>query len=107
VVGLVFGAVGPDRLFFSGAASFAVGLAYQWFFLTRNNGQTIGKMLLNLRVVKADGSEFTDATAVLRFFGYYINSALIMLGWLIAFVDPNRQGLHDKLAGTYVIKVRK
>jgi uncharacterized RDD family membrane protein YckC len=29
---------------------------------------------------------------------------LLGIGWLWAFFDKDRQGLHDKLAGTYVVK---
>lgn len=85
--------------------SFIIGLAYNWYFWTRQNGQTPGKSVMKIRVVKTDGSPMSDGDAVLRYIGYYINSVLMMLGWLWAFVDSNRQGLHDKIVNTYVVKV--
>jgi uncharacterized RDD family membrane protein YckC len=108
VVGAIGGALGANNSFFlSGVVSLVVGVGYQWIFLTRNHGQTPGKMLLGIRVVKVDGSEITDLDAVMRYIGYTINSALLMLGWIWAFIDTNQQGFHDKLARTYVIKVEK
>jgi uncharacterized RDD family membrane protein YckC len=87
--------------------SFIVGVAYNWYFWTRQNGQTPGKMLMNIRVVKTDGSPITDMDAILRYVGYYINSAVLMLGWIWALADSNHQGWHDKIANTYVVKAEK
>jgi uncharacterized RDD family membrane protein YckC len=87
--------------------SFIIGVAYNWYFWTRQNGQTPGKMLMNIRVVKTDGSPISDVDAVLRYAGYYINTAVIMLGWIWALSDANHQGWHDKLANTYVVKTEK
>lgn len=46
-----------------------------------------------------------DADAIVRVIGYYIGGAILLLGFLWALWDPNRQGWHDKLANTYVVKV--
>lgn len=96
---LFFGASEPG-----GIVGFIIGAAYQWFFLTQFEGQTPGKMLLKIRVVKADGTPFNDWEPVVRYFGYLINSAVVMLGWLWAAIDRYNQGWHDKIVRTYVIK---
>ncbi|MFO7320399.1 MAG: RDD family protein [Chloroflexota bacterium] len=83
---------------------FLIGLAYQWFMLTRNNGQTIGKMVMNIRVVKTNGMPLTAGDVIVRYIGYYINTALYGLGWFWAAFDGQRQGWHDKLAGTVVVR---
>lgn len=80
-----------------------LGVGYHWYFLTQQRGQTPGKMVMNIRVIKADGSALTGADAALRCLGYYLNTALFMLGWLWALADANQQGLHDKLANTFVV----
>lgn len=105
LLGLVSGLLFRSDRGLGGLLCFALGLAYQWYFLTRHQGQTPGKMLLNLRVVKTDGGRLTDADAVLRYLGYVLNGLALGLGWLWAVFDPNRQGWHDKLAKTYVVKV--
>jgi uncharacterized RDD family membrane protein YckC len=43
--------------------------------------------------------------AVVRALGYMVNWILLGLGWLLAYFDERHQGLHDRLAGTYVVKV--
>ncbi len=107
--GLVLAVIGGLMSSIAGNAGWGIGLltqiAYQWYFLTRQNGQTPGKRIMNLRVIKVDGGPLNDSDAIIRTVGYYINSALLMIGWLIALFDSNRQGLHDKLASTYVIQI--
>jgi len=83
--------------------SFVISLAYTWYFLTRKDGQTPGKMLMHIRVVKKDGSAIDDATAIVRYIGYYI-SCIIIIGVLWAFWDDKKQGWHDKVANTLVVK---
>ena len=102
IVGFITGVLGR----FGGAgfgASFVITLVYTWYFLTRQNGQTPGKMLMHIRVVKKDGSPIDDATAIVRYIGYYI-SCLIVIGVLWAFWDDKKQGWHDKVANTLVVK---
>jgi uncharacterized RDD family membrane protein YckC len=85
-------------------AGFLVGLVYHWFFLTRNKGQTPGKGLMKIRVIKVDGSPISDSDALLRYVGYIVNSFCIGIGWVWALLDTNKQGWHDKIAKTYVVK---
>ncbi len=86
-------------------ASFTGLLLIEWvlyhgFFWTRYEGQTPGKMLVGIRVVKNDGSPMLWADSVVRCFGYVINSVVFNLGWLLACYDNERQGIQDKLAST-------
>jgi uncharacterized RDD family membrane protein YckC len=83
--------------------TFVITLAYTWYFLTHQNGQTLGKKFMHIRVIKKDGSPIDDATAIVRYIGYYI-SCLIVIGILWAFWDDNKQGWHDKVANTLVVK---
>jgi uncharacterized RDD family membrane protein YckC len=80
-------------------------VAYFIYFWTRPAGQTLGMKMVNIRVVKTDGSPITVGTAVVRYIGMIINSIIfgLPIGWLWAAWDANKQGWHDKLAGTYVI----
>ncbi len=83
---------------------FLVQTAYQWYFLLNRDGQTPGKTMQHIRVIKEDGSALTSTDVVLRSVGYQINNILFGLGWIWATFDRNQQGLHDKLAKTYVVK---
>lgn len=80
-----------------------LGVMYHWYFLTQHSGQTPGKMVMGIRVIKTDGTPLTASDAVLRYLGYHLNTAFFMLGWLWALADANQQGLHDKLANTFVV----
>ena len=69
-------------------------------------GQTIGKKMRNLKVVKEDGSDIVLMDAILRFVvGYAVSGMVIGLGFIWIFIDANKQGWHDKIAKTKVIKV--
>lgn len=84
--------------------SFLVGIGYHWYFLSRNNGQTPGKSLMKIRVIKVDGTAITDADAIVRYIGTIISSFVFALGYIWAFFDENRQTWHDKMAKTYVVR---
>jgi uncharacterized RDD family membrane protein YckC len=60
---------------------------------------------LHIKVVKTDGSPITVGTAIVRYIGYIVNSLIfgLPIGFIWAAFDPQKQGWHDKIAGTYVI----
>lgn len=102
-IGLVVGIFLDEQILGVGLG-FIIGLAYNWYFWTQRNGQTPGKGAMGIRVVSTDGGRVSDLQAIIRYIGYYISSLLLFLGWLWALVDRNNQTLHDKLAGTYVVR---
>jgi uncharacterized RDD family membrane protein YckC len=75
---------------------------YFVFFWTIN-GQTLGDALLGIRVVRTDGKPMTVLRSIRRFIGYLVCYVTLGIGFLLIFVDNERQGLHDHLAGTCVI----
>ena len=79
-------------------------VVYDWYFWTRYNGQTPGKMVMKIRVIKKDGTPMQDADAIIRAIVWHIGAACFGLGLLWAAWDENRQGWHDKVANTYVVK---
>ena len=67
---------------------------------------TPGKLMLRLRIVDAGtGGEPGLRQWCLRYIGYLISTLPLLLGFFWAAWDPRRQGWHDKLAGTVVIRV--
>lgn len=99
--GILIGRIGSA----GGGFMLLLGLAYHWFFWTQRDGQTIGKMVMHIRVIRKDGTPLTAADAFLRYLGYYLGSLVFGLGFLWALVDDKAQGWHDKIARTYVVKV--
>ena len=70
-----------------------------------NNGQSVGKRLMHLRVTHVDGSEPTIGSYLLRWLLYPIDLAFGGgLGLVFVFVTKNHQRLGDLAGGTMVIK---
>ena len=79
-----------------------VGAVIILFWFCRN--ATPGKMLLNMEIVDAKtGEKPTLLQWLLRYVGYVVAIAPLMLGFLWILWDKKRQGWHDKMAGTVVI----
>jgi uncharacterized RDD family membrane protein YckC len=75
------------------------------FFWVRYGG-TPGKQLLGCRVVDAaTGRPPTVGRAVLRYLGYIVSTLPLLLGFLWVAWDRRKQGFHDKIAGTLVVRV--
>jgi uncharacterized RDD family membrane protein YckC len=81
----------------------ALGLIYAGYF-TGTTGQTLGKMLLGLRVVDAGGRPPGYLRASLRALFGSAGIVLVFAGVAPVFFDPARRGLHDRLLKTRVIK---
>ncbi len=66
---------------------------------------TPGKLVLGLKIVDLEtGGTPTIGRLVLRYVGYLVSALPLGLGYLWVIWDPRRQGWHDKMAGTAVIR---
>jgi uncharacterized RDD family membrane protein YckC len=84
------------------ALGFVLNMAYfTWFHGT--TGQTPGKRLMGLRVIRDTGEAISFGTAFLRWVGYLISFLPLCIGFLWAGADRRKQAWHDKIAGTVVI----
>ena len=82
-----------------------VGLTYSVFF-TGYCGQTPGKMALRIKVIRTTGEEISYGRAFIREVpGKFLSSILLGIGYLMVAFDSQKQGLHDRIADTYVIKL--
>lgn len=85
--------------------SCAISIAYYVVF-TGACGQTPGKMLLRLKVLRSDGSSLTYGRAALReIVGKFVSGITLGVGYLMVAFDARKQGLHDKIADTCVIRL--
>ncbi|MDD5401684.1 MAG: RDD family protein [Dehalococcoidales bacterium] len=73
------------------------------FWLWR--GQTPGKIVMNIKVLKEDGTPLNLSGAIVRFLGYVVCFLTLGIGFIILALDERRQGLHDKIALTVVVKI--
>ena len=86
-----------------------IALAYvSWLFLfvagsLAATGRTIGKAVLGLMVVEADGQKLTGWAPVVRTIVFPISFLLFGLGLILGLFRHDRRELHDLIAGTTVI----
>jgi uncharacterized RDD family membrane protein YckC len=73
------------------------------FESTRLQG-SIGKVICKLKVVNAAGERIKFSTALGRNFGKILSSLICGMGFFCILWDKNRQGWHDQLAKTYVVR---
>lgn len=67
-------------------------------------GQTIGKMMLSLRVIGDDGRPIDAAGGMLRALGCMLVPATLGLSYLPALFTSDHRAIHDRLAGTRVVQ---
>lgn len=89
---------------FSFPFHFILAVGYYTLFWVKQNGQTLGKRLMGIRVVKEDGSPMDIGTSLIRYVGYIISGFVFCLGYLWIIWDSKKQGWHDKIAHTYVVE---
>ena len=86
-----------------------------WWLIVLGRGQTPGKQLLGIRVVRADGTPSDWGWTFLREFGVKfivvgVVGSVVFFAWLVdslwAFWDKDHQALHDKIMKTVVIDDR-
>jgi uncharacterized RDD family membrane protein YckC len=74
------------------------------FIFVAARGQTPGKRLVGVRVVTWYGEPPTLARSLLRTVGYLLSAGLLWLGFIWIGFDREKRGLHDWIAGTYVVR---
>ena len=96
----------PETYVTANAFSTLMGLIYYVGFWGWR-GQTPGMMPFNLRIVRADDGQSIDyVRAFLRYIGLIISFLVIFIGVIWVAFDGRKQGWHDKIAGTLVVRPR-
>lgn len=97
-----------DKPLIAGPADFLVSwvlpaIAVVLFWLYKQ--ATPGKMAVAARVVDArTGNTISVGQAIGRYLAYFVSMLPLFLGIVWVGLDPRKQGWHDKLAGTVVIR---
>lgn len=84
--------------------AFTLLFGYFGYFWTQQGGQTLGQKLMKIRVIRRDGQPLSLGRAIARVFGYWVNGFVFSLGWLWPLWDEQKQGWHDKIADTVVVR---
>lgn len=76
------------------------------YFVTcwRYSGQTLAMKTWGLRLVGPDGGRMSMRLALVRYVLALASLIALTLGFLWAFVDRDRQFLHDRLLGTRIVR---
>ncbi len=85
--------------------SASISVVYYVYF-TAFGGQTPGKMALRIKVVRTDSSSLTLGRAFYReVIGKFVSGIILGIGYLMVAFDEKKQGLHDRMADTYVVRL--
>jgi uncharacterized RDD family membrane protein YckC len=105
VAGILFGNTCPETGYCSGYDGWRMIIPAAYFvgFWTWKSA-TPGKMLLKLRIVGMDGKPIDLKTAVIRLVGYAVSGIALFIGFIWIGFDEKKQGWHDKIAKTYVVR---
>jgi uncharacterized RDD family membrane protein YckC len=83
---------------------FVLIISLYFFLFTLLLGQTIGKIILGIKVVHVHSDKLAWEDVLLREVIGKISSVLVfVVGLLMMMVHPNKQALHDKLSGLCVV----
>jgi uncharacterized RDD family membrane protein YckC len=88
--------------------SYLVAGLYNKVYLVSKRGYSIGQGLMKLRVVDAQGNNISMQTSIIRLLATVGLGFIPLVGGLLDLLwplwDPQRQTLHDKAVGTFVVK---
>jgi uncharacterized RDD family membrane protein YckC len=102
--GVTFDGARVDIDYGANALGALVGLIY-FVGLWSWKGQTLGMMPFGIWVVRAeDGGRVDPLRALVRYVGLIISFAVLLLGVIWVAFDDRKQGWHDKLANTFVVR---
>ncbi|MBN1691847.1 MAG: RDD family protein [Dehalococcoidia bacterium] len=69
------------------------------------SGQTVGKLSLGIKIIRTDSSPLDLRYSFIRFLGGMLCVATLGIGFIVIAFDSHKQGMHDKMADTYVVKL--
>jgi uncharacterized RDD family membrane protein YckC len=83
-------------------------VAWLYFALLESSSSqaTLGKMVLGLKVTGLDGDRITFLRATGRYVAKILSALILLIGFLMVAFTEKKQGLHDLIAGTLVVKTR-
>lgn len=106
LIGIIYGIAYAISEPLGVVASIVTGLIYFSYFDGSENGQTVGKMALGIRVIDfRGGGPIGFGRGFIRWLGRIVSSIPCFLGYFWAIWDKEKQGWHDKIATTVVVPV--
>jgi uncharacterized RDD family membrane protein YckC len=81
-----------------------ISLFYFVFMESGASQATIGKQALGLKVTSTTGEPISVTKALARNAGKWVSDIILLIGYFMMLWDDRNQTLHDKMAGTLVVK---
>ena len=84
----------------------SVVVGWLYYALMESSGMqaTLGKKALGLIVTDESGQRISFARATGRYFAKIVSALILLIGFIMVAFTERKQGLHDKLAGTLVVR---
>lgn len=87
---------------------YLLGFLVAWLYEALLTGSamqaTPGKMVFGLRVTTVDGQQIGFGRATGRFFGKIVSGVILYVGFIMIAFTERKQGLHDMMASTVVVR---
>jgi len=85
-----------------------IGIVMAWIYAaimeSSSKQATLGKMALGMKVTDEAGQRISFGRATGRHFSKILSGMLLCIGFIMVAFDQRKQGLHDKIAGTLVVR---
>lgn len=101
-VGYVMSLAMPYMYPWNTVIDLVIGIAYFGYMESSDQQGTLGKMAVGIKVGNANGEQINFLNAIGRYFAKIISALLLGIGFMMVGWDEKKQGIHDKLAETYV-----
>jgi len=79
-----------------------IGVCYFALMESSTYQATVGKMAVGIKVGDHDGDAISVSNAIGRYFAKILSAIVLCIGFMMVGWDEKKQGMHDKLANTYV-----
>jgi uncharacterized RDD family membrane protein YckC len=109
-IGIALLSTGQDNTTNAGLtlAVYLIAIVLNWVYfagLESSSWQaTVGKRAMNLLVTDVYGRRISFGRATGRYFAKILSGFTLLIGYLMIAFTPRKQGLHDMVAGTLVVR---
>ena len=108
VLGFLFDASTPtgeaSYSFITNSLSLIIGLGYYSLMESSPRQATVGKIAMGLTVADEQGNRISFQRAAMRYLAKYLSATIFMIGFIMVAFTEKKQGLHDKIANTVVLR---
>ena len=112
VVGVIITASGQNpnstTMIFARLGENGISILVTWLYFAICESSswqgTVGKKVLGLRVTDLNGNQISFGTATGRHFAKILSTLLLGIGFIMVAFTEQKQGLHDQIAGTLVLR---